>query len=88
MCGSHKRRAIISRNNQEDFLKGGNMEELSSVEIEEISGGLAPWYVVIQWFSDFASGFADGWRDGARDLNNSGGGSDGWTMPNGESLPT
>lgn len=64
------------------------MEELSYAEIEEVSGGRPPWYVVAQWLSDFASGFADGWRDGTRDINNSGGGSDGWTMPNGESLPT
>lgn len=64
------------------------MEELSSVEIEKISGGQAPWWAILQWASDFVSGFEDGWRDGTRDINNSGGGSDGWTMPNGESLPT
>jgi hypothetical protein len=59
------------------------MVELSYSETDTVAGGRPNWILVYEAISDFVDGFREGWRDGGAQ-----GGLDGWTMPNGESLPT
>jgi hypothetical protein len=59
------------------------MIELTFNEIEATAGGRPGWLFVYDAVVDFIDGFQAGWRDGGAQ-----GGLDGWTMPNGESLPT
>jgi hypothetical protein len=61
------------------------MKELSYIEIDATAGGRPSWLFIYSAVVDFFEGFSEGWKDADPSRR---GGLDGWTLPNGESLPT